>query len=189
MKLVHVRIQGSTPLLQHRWSEAAEQDPGHRAISPNNKTPREVADGYAYKTKDGKFYHPGAAISRLLREAGSGHKIKGRRKSAKFIVPAAVIVLDDAVILLNGKSPIKDFEVDSRPVTNPFTKGKIMCHRPRFDEWSAEFTIRINEDILTLDFVHTLLTEGGAQIGIGPYRPEKGGPFGTFQVTKWEEKK
>ena len=58
-----------------------------------------------------------ALIGRLLREAGSNHKLKGSRKSAKFVVPAAVLVLDDAIILRNGdgQTPIKDFEVDSRP--------------------------------------------------------------------------
>jgi len=175
--------------MQDRWAEAAEMPNNDRPISPDTKTPREAADARIYRTKDGKFYHPGQSISRLLRDAGSGHKIPGRRKTAKYVVPAAVFMLDDAMILLNGKSHIKDFEVDSRPVTNPNTKGKIMCHRPRHDEWSAEFSLRINEKILTLDFVHKLLTEGGEQIGIGVFRPDKGGPFGTFQVVKWEEKK
>jgi len=54
-----------------------------------------------------------------------------------------------------------------------------MCHRPRFECWSGKFTVRINETLLPVDFVQQLLTEGGQQIGIGDFRPEKGGPFGT----------
>jgi len=32
-----------------------------------------------------------------------------------------------------------------------------------------------------------LLTEGSQQVGIGAYRPEKSGPFGTFMITSWHE--
>jgi hypothetical protein len=190
MKLIEVTIKGSTPLLQHRFSESAEVNPSTRKVLVNNGTPREQAEKAVYRNSNG-FYFPGAAIGRLIREAGSNHKLRGSRKSAKYVVPAAVLVMDDAVQLLdgNGGKPIKDFEVDSRPVTIPSTKGRIMRHRPRFDEWSAKFTLRINETILPVDFIQQLLVEGGIQNGIGDFRPEKSGPFGVFQVVSWQEKK
>ena len=61
-----------------------------------------------------------------------------------------------------------------------------MRHRPRFDEWSAAFSLIVNENLLPVDFVLQLLTEAGLQVGIGDFRPEKKGPFGTFQVVSWE---
>lgn len=141
-----------------------------------------------YRDKQGRFYFPGAAIQRLIREAGANHKMKGSRRSTRFLVPSAVLVVQDTITILNGDSkPALDFEVDSRPVVVPSTKGRVMRHRPRFDVWSAEFMVRINEGILPVDFVHRLLTEGGQQLGIGDYRPEKGGPFGTFNVIEWNE--
>ncbi len=190
MKIITVKIKGCTSLLQHRFNEAAELPGVARGVLINRGTPREEAEKVCYRDKQGRFYFPGAAIGRLLREAGSNHKMKGSRRSAKFVVPAAVLVMDDAIIINNGDSkPAPDFEVDSRPVVIPATKGRVMRHRPRFDIWSALFTIRINELILPVDFVHTLLTEGGQQIGIGDFRPEKGGPFGTFNVVEWKEQK
>jgi hypothetical protein len=190
MKLVNVAIRGDTSLLQHRFSESAEAAPSTRKMLVNHGTPREQAEKVTYRNGQG-FYHPGAAIGRLIREAGSGHKLRGSRRSAKFVVPSCVLVMEDKIDLLNGdgKSHLKDYEVDSRPVTIPSTKGKVMRHRPRFDQWSMQFTLRINEDILPVEFVQQLLTEGGQQIGIGDFRPEKSGPFGTFQITSWQEKK
>lgn len=154
-------------------------------------TPREEASKVAYVDQHGHFYLPGAAIARLIREAGGNHKLKGSRRSAKFVVPAAVIVVEDTITLCNGdgKTPVTAFEVDSRPVTIPATKGRIMRHRPRFDCWLASFNLRINELLLPPDFIHQLLVEGGQQIGVGDFRPEKGGPFGTFNVTRWEDGK
>jgi hypothetical protein len=181
MKTYSVSIKGTTPLLQHRFGEQTEGEgaKASRNILVNRGTPREEAEKVVYRNANREFYFPGAAISRLLREAGSNHKLKGSRKSAKFVIPAAVLVLDDGITICNGDAkPIKDFEVDSRPVTIPATKGRIMRHRPRFDQWSARFNIRINEQLLPVDFIQQLLTEGGQQIGIGDFRPEKGGPFG-----------
>jgi hypothetical protein len=189
MKLFNVEIRGDTPLLQHRFSDESSQGSGTRKVLVNRGTPRDEAEKVCYRNDSG-FYFPGAAIGRLLREAGGNHKLRGSRKSAKYVVPAAVLVMADAITVNNGDGkPAKDFEVDSRPVTIPATRGRIMRHRPRFDVWSAKFVLRINEDILPIEFVQTLLSEGGMQIGIGDYRPEKGGPFGTFQVTSWEETK
>ncbi len=188
MKLINCQIKGCTPFLQHRFNETAELPGATRAVLVIRGTPREEATKVAYIDKQGKFYFPGAAIGRLLREAGSNHKLKGSRKSAKFVVPAAVLVMDDTITICNGDGqPVTDFEVDSRPVVIPSTKGRVMRHRPRFDCWSASFTIRINDAILPVDFVQTLLTEGGQQIGVGDFRPEKGGPFGTFNIIKWME--
>lgn len=188
MKTFTVSIKGTTSLLQHRFGEANEQDNGTRKALVTRGTPREEAAKVVYQNTKGEYYFPGAAIGRLLREAGGGHKMRGTRKSAKYAVPAAVLVMDDTIIIRNGdgKTPAKDFEVDSRPVVIPATKGRVMRHRPRFDDWSATFTLRVNESLLPPEFINQLLTEGGQQLGIGDYRPEKGGPFGTFVLTEWK---
>jgi hypothetical protein len=88
---------------------------------------------------------------------------------------------------MQGEEPAKDFEVDSRPVTIPATKGRIMRHRPRWDHWNATFPLTIDDDLLDPDMAHQLLQEAGVSYGIGDFRPEKRGPFGTFLVTQWEE--
>lgn len=193
MKIIEVTIVGTSPLLQNRFTEAAEKASGSstRRVVTTQQLPRDRAAERTYKTTDGKYYHPGTAIARALRESGANHKMRGSRKSIKFIVPSAVLVMDDAITLneANGKKPLKDFEVDARPVVIPATKGRIMCHRPRWDAWSASFTLRVNDELLGVDMVQKLLTDAGEQLGIGDFRPEKGGPFGTFRVTKFEEKK
>lgn len=190
MKTVNVTVQGTSPLLQHRFGESAEGESAKasRQITVVRGTPREEADKVVYRDKDGGFFIPGTWFFGTLIAAGGNHKMKGSRKSARFVVPAAVRVGEIEIPIRNGdgKSIVKDFEVDSRPVTIPATKGRIMRHRPRFDCWSAKFSLFINDDILPEDFVHQLLNEAGAQQGIGDYRPEKRGPFGTFRVVKWE---
>jgi hypothetical protein len=187
MKSIEVSITGVTPLLQHRFSEGSEVDAATRTIVQNRGTPREQAESVCYRNGT-DFYIPGTWISGAIIEAGGSHKLRGSRKSAKYIVPAAVRVKEIEIPICNGdgKTLASDFEVDSRPVTIPATKGKIMRHRPRFDHWSATFGLTINDKLLPEEFVQQLLTEAGEQQGIGDFRPNKRGPFGCFRIVRWE---
>lgn len=190
MQTIQVQITGRTAMLQHRFGENAEGESTkgtRRIIVQQAGTPRELAEEVVYKDNDG-FYFPGTWVFGALINAGSGHKIKGSRKSVRFVVPAAVRVVEEKIRLTNGdgKTPMEDFEVDSRPVTIPATKGRILRHRPRFEKWSATFNLKVNDTLLPPDFVNQLLVEAGDQIGIGDFRPEKRGPFGTFTVSRWD---
>ena len=181
-----VTVQGVSALLHHRFDESAEANEQTRKVHIKSLDPREAAEKCAHRGPDGVLFVPGAAFGRLIREAGSAHKQRGSRKSLKYVIPSAMLILQDVVPLhdVDGE-PILDFEVDSRPVVIPSTKGRIMRHRPRINAWCASFDIDVSEDLIDASTVQQLLTEGGRSIGIGDFRPEKGGPFGRFMVTAW----
>ena len=125
----------------------------------------------------------------MLTNAGSNHKLKGTRKSARYVVPSAVRVLEEAVVILDPETnkPATEWEVDSRSVVIPATKGRIMRHRPRWDKWRMKVNVTVNDDILPVDFVHTLFNEAGTTQGLGDYRPERCGGFGCFRVIEFKE--
>jgi hypothetical protein len=191
MKTYSVLIRGESSFLMHAFGVEAQAASGKatRTVKVQEETPREAAEKVAYRAPDNSLYFPAAAIMGMLRNAGSYHKQKGSRKSVKYIIPAACRVMGDTITFIDphDETPIKDYEVDSRPVVIPSTKGRIMRHRPRLDEWAARFNLVIHEDVLDPAFLHNLLVEGGQRIGIGDFRPEKGGGFGVFQVHGWEE--
>ncbi len=186
MELISVWLEGTNSIICNQFLEAPPKSTG--PIEVDRGTPREQAEPRAYRDKKGHFGFPGAGIARLLRESGASHKQKSSRKSCKWIVPAAVLVMDDLLLLheKNRKTKIKDYEVDSRPVVIPSTKGRIMRHRPRFDVWTLPVQLRINTDVLPSAFIRQLLVEGGERIGLGDYRPGSGGPFGTFALVSWD---
>jgi hypothetical protein len=187
VKTLSVEIRGITPLLIHRFQESAEQASTTRATMVTPKDPREEATKAAYIAADGTYYFSAFAITGAMGNAGANHKTRGSRKTLRFVVPSAVRVTSDTVTILNGEGPAKSFEVDARPVTIPATKGRIMRYRPRFDTWGARFHLTVNDALLTIENAHQLLNEAGQSIGIGDFRPEKRGPFGTFRVTRFDE--
>lgn len=188
MKRIEVEIRGTSPLLIHRFGEQEQTEKTTRRVRvQENIDPREEAKRHAYIASDGTFYFSAFSIPNAMGNAGSSHKQKGSRKTLRYVVPSAVRMEADVVTILNGEGPAKDFEVDSRPVTIPATKGRIMRHRPRFNCWGARFYLIINDEMLDPETAHILLNEAGQAIGIGDFRPEKRGPFGTFRVTKFAE--
>src|SRR5262245_65703425 len=124
-------MRGVTPLLIHRFTEQTEQQKKTRRIDVAPRDPREEATKAAYINKAGEYYFNAGAIPNAMGSAGANHKATGTRRTLRFMVPSAVRVLEDAITILNGDGPAKNFEVDSRPVSIPATKGRIMRHRPR----------------------------------------------------------
>lgn len=188
-RIIEAWVAGITPMLQHRATEEALSGKTRRNTPMEEEDPRVQCEKVLYRFPNSQNIGvPGAAFARMIREAGGSHKARGSRKSLKYIVPAAVVVLDELcpLFLKDRKTPLTDFEVDSRPVTIPATKGRVMRHRPRFNEWTCKVNLRINTDILDEDTVRKLMIEGTTQIGIGDYRPEKGGPFGCSDVVAWK---
>lgn len=187
MKTIEVEIRGTSPLLIHRFNEDAEQAKPRRKIEVSNRDPRTEAAKVAYKREDGTFYFNAFSIPNCMGNAGANHKMRGSRKTLRFVVPSAVRVMREDITILNGQGPAKDFEVDARPVTIPATKGRIMRYRPRFNQWGAKFELILDDSLLSCEDAQLLLTEAGVSIGIGDFRPEKRGPFGCFRVISFQE--
>lgn len=192
MKFIQVWIEGTAPLLQHRFSEQAEADVSKatRAVNIKYDAPRDAAEKCVYREEGTRALTiPGASFSRMLCSAGERHKQRGSRKSLAYVVPAALIVSEDYAPLYkkDRETRITEFEIDSRSVVIPATKGRVMRHRPKHNEWTCRFTLRLNEDVLAPETVRQLLQEGGQQVGVGDFRPQKRGPFGTFDIVSWEE--
>ena len=189
IKTATATVRGLTPgLLMHRWAENDEAEAPTRLVNEDRGTARDQAERSAYRAPDGTLYVPAQCFQRLLIESGKPHKQRGSRSSLRWVVPAAVIVTAEAITLADSKGkPLTDFEVDSRPVVIPATKGRVMRHRPKVEEWQASIPLEVDTDILPTSMIHQLLEEGGRRLGIGDYRPEKTGPYGRFAIVSWED--
>ena len=54
--------------------------------------------------------------------------------------------------------------------------------RGEFNEWEALIPIRYNAGVLTAEQIVNLFQLGGFAVGIGEWRPEKGGVHGMYEV-------
>lgn len=67
--------------------------------------------------------------------------------------------------------------------------GKRVVRRfPEITPWEARFDIHVLDPIITKDVCAEMLSLAGIFIGIGRFRPEKGGTCGRFEVAAFEWK-
>jgi len=186
--LIEARIEGVTPLLCNRFTDAAAQAVSSgtsNALQGAKPSPREQADAKVYRDSNGKPVLPAPNLLSCMVEAGRFIKAgKSKVSTARSsLVPAGISIVEIELPITPAQ-----WEVDSRPVVIPSTGGRIMAHRPRFDAWACRFTLDVDDDVFGERIVRELLDIGGKRVGLGDYRPARRGPFGRFKVVAWKKK-
>lgn len=57
-----------------------------------------------------------------------------------------------------------------------------LCYRAEFKSWRTELTITYNTSAISVEQIINLFRLGGFANGVGDWRPEKDGSFGTFHI-------
>lgn len=179
MKNIQVTIEGTTPLLMNKYNIQAELDRKKGARITKTYDSETEANTSAYWSKDGKeLIIPSEVIYASILNASSFHKIN--RRSAKSILAGSIRVEPFEISL-----GTKKYEIDVRPVV--IQRARILKSRARLDKWTASFEIIYNENLIgDIEIIRTVLEEAGMRIGIMDFRPQKGGMYGTFKVTKFK---
>jgi hypothetical protein len=186
--LIDVEIQGTTPLLCNKFTDAAAMSAtnGTRVSAVGDKgTPQEQATARLYIGHDGKPCIPQPNLFRCLIDAGTFFKAgKGKVTTQKSsLIPACVEIVGIELPIIHKEN----WSVDTRAVRIPSTGGRILCHRPSFNDWKIQFTMSVDTDLISAKLVRELMDAAGKRIGLGDFRPACKGPFGKFVVNSWRE--
>lgn len=196
-------LVGNTPLIVHSWSEKAKRDmlqkqakatkPGKAARKPE----QEFNDSlYVMKLKGADVYgFPATAIKKCLLTAA--HKDKGIPREAvmRSLWLAAPFVrvrtaFDDAVcdlplVRLWGSDP--EMREDMVRIGSGLTKTANLAYRAQFRTWAVRVVARYNASVMSQDVIAALITDSGMSCGVGDWRNEKNGMFGSFHLADAEE--
>lgn len=187
MKRINTVIEGVTPLLCNRFTDAAQMAAtnGNRLASVGEKgTPRDQAEARLYVGHDGEPMIPQPNLFRCLVDAGSFFKAgKSKITTQKSSLLPACVEIEGLEIPIRHKEP---WSVDTRAVRIPSTGGRILCHRPCFNDWRLSFVIGIDEDLMTVKLMREIVDAAGKRVGLGDFRPACKGPFGKFVVVEWK---
>lgn len=187
--LVDVTIDGQTPLLCNKFTDAAAlkatSGTGMSAVGGDKGTPKEQAQARLYIGHDGKPCIPQPNLFRCLIDAGTFFKA-GKSKvttQKNSLIPACVEIEGIELPLISKEG----WAVDTRAVRIPATGGRILCYRPSFNDWKLSFTMKIDTTLISVKLVREIMDAAGRRIGLGDFRPDRKGPFGKFAVTLWKE--
>ena len=174
IKKIEITIKGTTALLMHRF-------PIEPIEAIEKKSKEEQAEIAAYRIpKTDELYIPAIALQRALVSGGTFSKGKGRATLQKPV--AACVSIEPEYMGLG----VKEYEIDSRAVVVPVTKGRIVRNRPRLDTWEVSFSLLYESDLITEKQIRKIVDDTGVLVGILDFRPERKGMYGKFMVTHWK---
>lgn len=185
---ISVTIHGLSPLICNKFTDASMLADGTTPSMKGQKPiPREQAEAKIYGSATGPVI-PGPNIFRCLIDAGRFTKVgKSQITTAKSsLLPAGCLVTNLECPILTLAGLAAPWEVDSRSVVIPATGGRVMAHRPRFDEWTISFDLDLDLKMFDPKTIRGVVDDAGTKIGLGDFRPARKGPFGRFKVTKWK---
>lgn len=179
---IDVPIIGTTPLLMHRFSEKAK-----RALLDNmqgRKTPKEPKDPDA--EYEGAFYRLADGTPGFPALAFKSATVGGVRFYGKQITMTATkqYLFFVGEVGSDGRGLVR---IDGEPrmredVVTVGRGGTDLRYRPEFREWSTVLRITYVTSALTRTSVLSLVDAGGMGVGVGEWRPERNGDFGTYRV-------
>jgi hypothetical protein len=119
----------------------------------------------------------------------SKRQIPGQGKAtwtAKFT--AGIAILEDPALNVDPAS-VKSVTISANADGVRGSGKRVPRRFPVLNEWSATFQVFILDQIITEDIFREMVEIAGMFIGIGRFRPEKGGTNGRFRIEKlhWED--
>jgi len=147
----------------------------------------EEAERSAYRWADGGLYLPSSHLYSALCNAAGTLKYRNipttRFGSRKLVAAAARPLADGFALLDESGEPITTFEIDTQRAI--VQKNGILRSRALVPNWRAEVLLEIDLDVIG-DAVYKIildaLTQAGRVVGIGDFRPQRGGMYGRFGV-------
>ena len=191
---LRVPIVGTSPLIVHRFSEKAKRqmlDAMQGRKSPKvAKDPEADYQGAFYRFNDTPEGEPPSGMSGVPSIAFKSATIGG----ARFYAGVTMTELRQFLFFRGevGADGQQLFRIEGEPrmredVVRVGKGGTDLRYRPEFPEWRTLLTVTYVKSALTKNSVLSLIDAGGMGVGVGEWRPEKKGDFGTYAIDQDRE--
>jgi hypothetical protein len=184
---VLIPIVGTTSLVVHRFSEKAKRqmlDAMQGRKSPKTaKDPQAEFEAAYYRMKNPEGYGFPAIAFKAATVGGA------RFYSGVTMTALKQFMFFRGEIGVDGQ-PLARIEGDSHmreDVVKVGRNGTDLRYRPEFSEWRTTLDVTYVTSALTRGSVLSLIDAGGMGVGVGEWRPEKDGDFGTYMIDQSRE--
>lgn len=186
MQITILEYESTFAMLQHNPAGMGSTQPGLSAktVIP---TPEVEAKAGLYLTDDGKFLRfPAQAFKSSLTTGAGGRKLG--KLSATTVMKRGVFPAEEWVNLYNpetGKQlTLDDYVIDTRRavIKSGMKSSGVQRSRPKILKWGCRVPFEVDDTIPNVGVLEEIGNIAGRTVGLGDFRPEKGGPFGRYKV-------
>ena len=182
-EIAEIEIKGTAPLIVHRWSEKARQmmlDAQQGRKAPKQaKDPQSDYETSMYRFDDGGHGFPVMAFKAATVKGGGrlfGKSVKMTELRQLFTFLADGLGTDGTQLArIQGEPTMREDMVRVGMGTADIR------YRAEYRDWSAILRIEFVPSSIDIESVVALVDAGGTN-GVGEWRPEKSGSYGTFEV-------
>lgn len=173
LRRVEAHVVGTAPLICHRWSEKAKKQMLDKQMQRATKG-REAKDperdyrDSLYLHPDGGYGFPAVAFKAAMVRAGKYQGMVMTDLRGAFHVLGELVAIE-------GEPSMREDMVR-------VSKTSDIRYRGQFVEWDATIPIQYNASVVSAEQLAALLTVAGFSVGVGEWRPEKNGQYGTFRL-------
>ena len=189
-----ITLKGDSPLIVHKWSEKAKKmmldkqmkvaiSKGHDAKDPfadfvdtiyflSGKPESPTPEAFEEALSNGaRFGFPSVGVKASAVSAGFRAGV-----TKNLVSMNGAFHIDEEYVEIKGVPQIREDMVRVGMGTADIR------YRAEFPEWSTTFTVKYNAGVISLAQLCNLFNLGGFAVGIGEWRPEKGGTYGRYHV-------
>lgn len=177
-----IPILGTAPLVLHRFSEKAKQQ--MLDSMQGRKTPKQPKDPQAeYEAAFYKFQNDGYGMPVISFKAATVG-------AARFYGSSVTMTALKQFMFFRGEMGV-DGQMLARIEGEPKMRedvvrvgrgGADLRYRPEFPDWRTVLELTYVTSALTRNSVLSLIDAGGLGVGVGEWRPERDGYFGTYRI-------
>lgn len=182
IQLLAVEIAGTSSLIQNCFAQKSVEQMlrKHMGLSVQReaKKPREVLEAATIRNVNDRVCIPPTAFKKAMLTAST--QVKGLKKTHL----RTLLFVEGKGIPIMYESMVPRMDITR---TSGMSRTPDVRFRPEFTNWKARMVIQFG-DTLNFQTVIDLLQRAG-QVGVGEWRPEKDGTFGTFRVERPIESK
>jgi hypothetical protein len=166
-------------LLREGEAADARRHAGHDQHPREPKNPQAEYESCFYRLADGGYGFPADAF----KQATVG--------AARFYGKAVTMTALKQFIFVSAASPattVASWCPSSPPSPScartscALARGTDLRYRPSFYPWAATLEVVYFTSVIRQESVISLIDAGGMAIGVGEWRPERDGTFGTYKV-------
>jgi hypothetical protein len=203
---IRVPVVGTAPLIVHNWSKKAKQQ--MLDAQQGKRKVKEVRDPEA--DYNASFYRLG--VPEPGQRQKYGFPVLGFKaatiSAARFYGKDVTMTMLKQCLFFRGIMTAADnqqlveidYEWDEEamgglplddPHRNPHMREDVvrlgqgstdLRYRAEFFPWRAELIVTYVESALSQDSVLSLIDSGGMGVGVGEWRPQRGGQYGTYEI-------
>lgn len=184
---LNVPIVGTAALICNQFSEDAKSALREKfegaQINPNRskkRNPQREFEQASYRLEEDGYGFPAGAIKDAMGDSVLVLKETMRDLGYTKVFIKRVVRIPTRLLRLELEG---EPEMVEDTIVNQM-KGAVLVYRPYFWPWRAVVPIEFNKALIPYDHVLTILEYAGYHIGIGNWRPDRGGDYGTFTLDR-----